>query len=240
MINCKMKKFIAVIMTVCLILTASVCLVSAYTAKEDTSTTLSSSTVASSSAIGSVLRAFLGDAADNLSNQELADIATKLFGDFDLSTLFGNNSESIIDEILDYIGNVETTTESVPATRPPEVTEEAAAETTTKPKETEKTTEEEKKTTASTTAQAVQNYYYYYVVPTTEESTTSETTTVTYEYIPPETIYTDLLTTATYVGEEDQVDTSDGFGIKTVIGIIILIGSGAAVVFLCVRKRASY
>lgn len=226
-------------MTVCLIFSLSVCFASAYTAKEDASTTRASSgSAASNSAIGSILRAFLGDAAGNLTNNELGDIFTKLFGDLDISSLFGAGSSSITKEILEYINSLETTTDSVPSTKPAETTTE---EPTTEEPTTEEPTTETPTTVPPTTAQPVQNYYYYYVTPTTSvPEIVTETTTVTYEYIPPETIYTDLLTTSFAGTEDDAVDTSDGFGVKTVIGIIILLGSGAAVVFLCIRKRASY
>ena len=243
-----MKKITAVLISVFIFLTSfTVTTFANYQEKTDTPTTKAASGTTgtmSSSTVGAILRGLLGDAADNLSNDELGQIIQKLFGDVNISSLLGPGSNSFISEILEYLASLETTVDYEAATKPHVTTTEATTEepTTEEPTTAEPTTAQK---VPSTTAAPVVQYYYYYIEQTTAQTGAIEgilpenTTSVQYDYIPPETFYTDLLTPSgvDYTGEEDD---SDGFGIKTVIGVIVMLGSGTAVIILCLRKRNSY
>jgi len=231
-----MKTRIISVIAALLILTGMFsCVASANSTQAANSTT--SSTV-SNSTLGSLLKPLLGDAASNLTSSEVGAIAKKVLGDFNLSDLLGGGSSDIVKQILGYLNSLETTTDVPSATRPQETTTEATTEAPTEAPTQPQT--EAPATQPATTAQAVNHYYYYYVDSTTAATYTMPESTTAYEYIPPETIYTDLLTT-TPMGTDIQDDkNSDGLGLKGIIGIIILIGSGIAVVVLCVRRKQSY
>ena len=159
-----------------------------------------------------IIKGLLGSAAEKLSDSKLLEL------------IRGSGSLSeIVDKILAEIN----------AFSPP-TTEPSTEEPTTQPK----TTTAEPSTDAPTAVP--------YDLPTQRptspsiyvpEVTTEETTS--FEYIPPEQIYTEPLTTSVFAPTVYDDPQDDGVSFKMIIGIIVLIASGAAVIIVAVKLKKS-
>ena len=103
--------------------------------------------------------------------------------------------------------------------------------------EPETTTEEETTTEAPTTSAPPPVYtptYPSYTYPTLPPSTAPVETT-TFQFIPPEQIYTEAFTTAVFnpIVEDDVSSIKDDTNpVKTAVGVVLLLASGIGVIFV--------
>lgn len=114
-------------------------------------------------------------------------------------------------------------------------------ETTTKPEPTteEPTTAFVPETEAPTEAPTYPSYQYT-PPATVTPATTLPPETTTFEYIPPEQIYTEAFTTAAFnpiVQENNQNTPSESSPLKTGLGVILLLGSGIVVIVFVVALK---
>ena len=193
--------------------------------------------VNSGSGLTDLVRGILGSAANGLSNSQL----TEILKNFNISQLLGGDTD-VLNEIMDYIasfagGNTGDTTKptkapttEAPATEPP--------------------------STESPTIQ-IPSYTYVYVpqtqapptyvyIPQTEPvtvpiaTTAVEEPTTVVEYVPPEQIITDVLTTGVYPAYsiEDEAPESSNT-LKIVAGLVIVVVSLVAVVGVSIALKKS-
>ncbi len=138
--------------------------------------------------------------------------------------ILGIDLTDILDELSKYLVDMEMVT-TAPATTEEPTTEEPTTE--------EPTTEE------PTTAPPVYvpSTYPSYTVPTTQPTTQAVTTT--FQFIPPEQVYTEAYTTTVFqpVVEDDVNITDDTNPIKTAIGVLLLLGSGIGVVIVVLALK---
>lgn len=142
--------------------------------------------------------------------------------------LFNIDVSEALDELQDYLSAM------TPTTQPEETTTEE--EPTTEPEET--TTEEP--TTAKPKPKPQPTYpSYNYTPPTYTPATTLPPETTTFQFIPPEQIYTEAFTTTVFkpVVEDDVSSIDDTNPIKTVIGVILLLGSGIGVIVVVLALK---
>ncbi len=118
------------------------------------------------------------------------------------------------------------------------------SELTTRPQETttqeESTTAEEPKTEAPTQPPVVYPSYQYTPPATVTPATTLPPETTTFEYIPPEQIYTEAFTTTVFnpiVQENDPAKTEESSPLKTGLGVLLLLGSGVGVIVVVVALK---
>lgn len=117
-----------------------------------------------------------------------------------------------------------------------------AFESETKPQETttEEPTTEEPTTEAPTTQPPVTAPTYpSYTPPTYAPPTTLPPETTTFQYIPPEQIYTQAYTTAVFDPVvEDNIDIGNDVNpLKTALGIVLLLGSGIGVIVVVLALK---
>lgn len=190
-----------------------------------TVSTVSAADMFSSENISAVLQQFGIDLSDPESIQK----AIEQIRDGGLSgmlNLLGIDVSEILDELQDYLSAM------TPTTQPEETTTEE--EPTTEPEET--TTEEP--TTAKPKPQPTYPSYNY-TPPTYTPATTLPPETTTFQFIPPEQIYTEAFTTTVFkpVVEDDVSSIDDTNPIKTVIGVILLLGSGIGVIVVVLALK---
>ncbi|MBQ2758641.1 MAG: hypothetical protein IKJ88_02685 [Clostridia bacterium] len=173
----------------------------------------------------SILSAFSG-LLGNVSTEDLIGAITTVLGGGEAM-----NIDQLMESVLVLLGTFESTTAPVETTTEETTTEETTTEETT----TEETTTEVPTTTPPTT-QAPPVY-----TPPTYTPTTQAPETTTYTYIPPEIVTMEPLTGETYapVIYDDNVGSSDDVTVKMVIGIVILVISGAAVVAVAIVLKKS-
>ncbi len=131
-----------------------------------------------------------------------------------LTSILGFDIEGIISELQEYLFAFETETTTEEPTTEEETTEAPTTEPTTEP----------------TTIPQVYNPQNSYTPPAYSEITTVPETT-TFQYIPPEQIYTEAFTTAVFNPViDDNLNTAKATNpLKTAAGIILLAGSGIGV-----------
>lgn len=132
----------------------------------------------------------------------------------------------IMDALQDYMNAFE----SELTTRPQETT--TAEETTTQA--------EEPVTEAPTQPPVVYPSYQYTPPATSAPTTTLPPETTTFEYIPPEQIYTEAFTTTVFnpiVQENDPAKTEENSPLKTTLGVLLLLGSGVGVIVVVVALK---
>ena len=132
----------------------------------------------------------------------------------------------IMDALQDYMNAFE----SELTTRPQETT--TAEETTTQA--------EEPVTEAPTQPPVVYPSYQYTPPATSAPTTTLPPETTTFEYIPPEQIYTEAFTTTVFnpiVQENDPAKTEESSPLKTTLGVLLLLGSGVGVIVVVVALK---
>ena len=134
--------------------------------------------------------------------------------------LLGIDISAILDELSGYLGDM-----TPPTTKPQETT--TAPETTTETPTTVPPT-----TSAPTTAPTYPSYTY---APTT----TLPVETTTFQFIPPEQVYTEAFTTTVFkpVVEDDLSLADDTNPIKTAIGVLLLLGSGIGVIIVVLALK---
>ncbi len=171
--------------------------------------------------INSIFSYFGIDLSDPESIQDAIDKITSsgLPGIF---SILGFDVSDILNELSGYLGGMT------------EIKTTAPAETTTEEETTEETTTEEPTTAAPV---YVPTTYPSYTVPTTQPTTLPETTT--FQFIPPEQIYTEAFTTTVFqpVVEDDINLTDDTNPLKTAIGVLLLVGSGIGVIIVVLALK---
>ena len=174
----------------------------------------------------SILNAFSG-LLGNVSTEDLIGAITSVLGGGGAMDM-----DQLMESVLVLLGTFESTTAPVETTTEEPTTEEST---------TAETTTEEPTTKAPETTTAVQNTTPPTYTPPTYVPTTQAPETTTYTYIPPEIITMEPLTGETFapVIYDDNSGSSDDVTVKMVIGIVILVISGAAVVAVAVVLKKS-
>ena len=177
----------------------------------------------------SILGAFSG-LLGNVSTEDLIGAITTVLGGG--GTM---NMDQLVESVLVLLGTFESTTTPIETTTEETTTEPTTAETTTEPTTAEPTT---KAPEATTVTQSATPPTY---TPPTYTPTTQAPETTTYTYIPPEIITMEPLTGETFapVIYDENTGSSDSVTAKMVIGIVILVISGAAVVAVAVVLKKS-
>ncbi len=145
-----------------------------------------------------------------------------------IMNILGINVADILDELEKYLGDMTPPT----VTRPQETTT-AEPETTT----------EEPTTEAPTTQAPPPVYtptYPSYTYPTLPPATQPPVETTTFQFIPPEQIYTEAFTTTVFkpIVEDDVSSIKDDTNpIKTAIGVLLLVGSGIGVIIVVLALK---
>ncbi len=143
--------------------------------------------------------------------------------------ILGINVADILDELEKYLGAM------TPPTLPT-----LPQETTTEEPET---TTEEATTEAPTTSAPPPVYtptYPSYTYPTLPPTTLPPAETTTFQFIPPEQIYTEAFTTTVFkpIVEDDVSSIKDDTNpIKTAIGVLLLLGSGIGVIIVVLALK---
>ena len=139
-----------------------------------------------------------------------------------LTGIVGIDINDILEELENYLFAFESETK--------------APETTTEEPTTEEPTTEEPTTQAPTTAPT----YPSYTPPTYASPTTlPPVETTTFQYIPPEQIYTEAYTTTVFqpVVEDNVGIDSDVNPLKTALGVVLLLGSGIGVIVVVLALK---
>ena len=178
----------------------------------------------------SILNAFSG-LLGNVSTEDLIGAITTVLGGGGGAM----DMDQLIESVLVLLGTFESTTAPIETTTEETTTEPTTAETTTEETTTEPTTKAPESTTA------VQNTTPPTYTPPTYVPTTQAPETTTYTYIPPEIVTMEPLTGETFapVIYDDNTGSSDDVTAKMVVGIVILVISGAAVVAVAVVLKKS-
>ncbi len=135
--------------------------------------------------------------------------------------LMGIDVSEILDELQKYLVAIE-----IPTTQPPETTTE----------EEPTTMAEETTTEVPTTARPAPAPSYQYTPPLS----TLPPETTTFQYIPPEQIYTEAFTTTVFnpVVEDDNGSViNESSPVKTAIGVILLLASGIGVIIVVLTLK---
>ncbi len=138
--------------------------------------------------------------------------------------LLGIDIADILETIEEYLGGM-----NVPTTAPPETTTEE-----------EPTTEEPTTEEPTTRPPVYAPTYPSYTQPTYTPPTTLPPETTTFQFIPPEQIYTEAYTTTVFKPiVEDDINSidSDVSPVKTAIGVILLLGSGIGVIVVVLALK---
>ncbi len=145
-----------------------------------------------------------------------------------IMNILGINVADILDELEKYLGDMTPPT----VTRPQETTTEEP-----------ETTTEEPTTEAPTTSAPPPVYtptYPSYTYPTLPPATQPPVETTTFQFIPPEQIYTEAFTTTVFkpIVEDDVSSIKDDTNpIKTAIGVLLLVGSGIGVIIVVLALK---
>ena len=207
-----LKKIIIAVMLSCLLLLP-------------TAATVSAADMFNKDNISGVLQQFGIDLSDPESIQGAID-EIRNGGLSGILNLLGIDVSEILDELQKYLTSMEVPTQ---------------AETTTEEEET--TAEEEPTTEEPTTSAPVTNPTYpsyNYTPPTYIPATTLPPETTTFEFIPPEQIYTQAYTTTVFqpVVEDDLSSLKDDTNpVKTALGVILLLGSGIGVIVVVLALK---
>ena len=160
------------------------------------------------------------DAIDRIENEGLSGVMG----------ILGLDVSEILDELQSYLGAM------VPSTTKPQET--TTLQETTEP---EATTEEPATEAPTTTPPPVYvpttSPSYYYPTPST---TLPPAETTTFQFIPPEQIYTEAFTTTVFqpIVEDDISSVKDDTNpIKTAIGVLLLLGSGIGVIIVVLALK---
>lgn len=205
------RKLIAAVMVSCLLMIPTVSAVSA-------------ADMFNSENISAVLQQFGIDLSDPESIQETIN-QIRDGGLSGILNFLGIDVSEILDELQKYLSAMEMPT---------------SEETTT---EEEPTTLEEEPTTEvpTTSAPVYTPTYpsYNYTTPTYTPATTLPEETTTFEYIPPEPVYTEAFTTTVFqpVVEDDISSINDANPVKTAIGVILLLASGIGVIVVVITLK---
>lgn len=138
--------------------------------------------------------------------------------------LLGIDIADILETIEEYLGGM-----NIPTTAPPETTTEE-----------EPTTEEPTTEEPTTRPPVYAPTYPSYTQPTYTPPTTLPPETTTFQFIPPEQIYTEAYTTTVFKPiVEDDINSidSDVSPVKTAIGVILLLGSGIGVIVVVLALK---
>ena len=179
--------------------------------------------------MNSILSFFGIDTSDPESIQNALD-EIKEGGLSGIMNILGINVADIIDELEKFLGDM--TPPTLP-TLPQETTTE----------EPETTTEEattEAPTTAAPPPPVYTPTYPSYTYPTMPPTTLPPAETTTFQFIPPEQIYTEAFTTTVFKPiVEDNVSSvkDDTNPIKTAIGVLLLLGSGIGVIIVVLALK---
>lgn len=207
-----LKKIIIAVMLSCLLLLP-------------TAATVSAADMFSKDNISATFQMFGIDLSDPESIQDAID-EIRNGGLSGILNLLGIDVSEILDELQKYLTSMEVPTQ---------------AETTTEEEET--TAEEEPTTEEPTTSAPVTNPTYpsyNYTPPTYTPATTLPPETTTFEFIPPEQIYTQAYTTTVFqpVVEDDLSSLKDDTNpVKTALGVILLLGSGIGVIVVVLALK---
>lgn len=148
-----------------------------------------------------------------------------------IMNLFGIDIADILDTLEEYIGSME-----VPTTKPQETT--TAEPTTEEPATQEPTTEEPATTPPPIYTPTYPTYPSY--TPSYPVTTLPPVETTTFQFIPPEQIYTEAYTTTVFspIVEDDINDIgSDVNPVKTAIGVVLLLASGVGVIIVVLALK---
>lgn len=178
--------------------------------------------------VNSILEYFGIDANDPNSIQGAIDDIRE-GGLSSILNILGIDVADILDELEAYLGAM-----SPPSILPQPTTTEA--ETTT---EEETTTEIETTTLPPTTVPPVYTPTYPSYNYTPAPATTLPPETTTFQFIPPEQIYTEAITTTVFkpVVEDDVSIGNDTNPFKTAIGALLLLGSGVGVIIVILALK---
>lgn len=177
--------------------------------------------------ISSILSFFGIDTSDPESIQDAID-EIREGGLSGIMNILGINVADILDELEKYLSDMTPPT----ITRPQETTT-AEPETTT----------EEPTTEAPTTSAPPPVYtptYPSYTYPTTPPTTQPPVETTTFQFIPPEQVYTEAFTTTVFkpIVEDDVSSIKDDTNpVKTAIGVLLLLGSGIGVIIVVLALK---
>lgn len=145
-----------------------------------------------------------------------------------IMSILGINVADILDELEKYLSDM------TPPTLPrPQETTTAESETTT----------EEPTTEAPTTQAPPPVYtptYPSYTYPAVPPTTLPPVETTTFQFIPPEQVYTEAFTTTVFkpIVEDDVSSIKDDTNpIKTAIGVLLLLGSGIGVIIVVLALK---
>lgn len=141
--------------------------------------------------------------------------------------MLGIDIADMLDELQEYLGQM-----TPPTTQGTTTEEEATTE--------EETTEEPTTEVPTTSAPVYTPVYPSYSYTPTTPATTLPPETTTFEFIPPEQIYTEAFTTTVFNPVvEDDLSTidNDTNPIKTAIGILLLVGSGVGVIIVALALK---
>ena len=143
--------------------------------------------------------------------------------------LLGIDIADILDTLEEFLGSME-----MPTTRPPETTEPTTQEPTTE----EPTTEEPATTPPPIYTPTYPTYPSY--TPSYPATTLPPVETTTFQFIPPEQIYTEAYTTTVFSPiVEDNIDDidSDVSPVKTALGVVLLLASGVGVIIVVLALK---
>ncbi|MBR2411118.1 MAG: hypothetical protein IKB08_05280 [Clostridia bacterium] len=146
-----------------------------------------------------------------------------------IMNLFGIDIADILDTLEEYIGSMQ-----VPTTKPQETTE----PTTEEPVTEEPTTEEPATTPPPIYTPTYPTYPSY--TPSYPATTLPPVETTTFQFIPPEQIYTEAYTTTVFSPiVEDNIDDidSDVSPVKTALGVVLLLASGVGVIIVVLALK---
>ncbi len=178
------------------------------------------------SGISDILQGLLGSAADAFSSSQLTDI----LNNFDINALLGGDSD-MLNELMDLIGaNQPTTSKSNNSS------DDSRSQT-----PSQQYTVPQYTNVYVTDAPAVTYNYAGAATTLPGETTTGTGETTTLYYLTPSTVYAEQITTLPYDYQVDTTEVSekDGITLKTIIGIVILLISGVAVVGVALSLKKS-
>ena len=202
-------------------------------ANDDVDSTNGNSQVNLDSGFSSILQGVLGSASSALTDSQLTDI----LNNFDINALLGGDSD-VLNEVMELIGANQPTksdsddnggSNSTPST--------SSSPASTAPQYTNVYVTEAPAVTYSYTGATDA------AVSTTilGETTTGVGETTTLSYVAPSTIYAEQFTTLPfdYQVNAEQAQEKDGLTLKMILGIVILLISGVAVVGVALSLKKS-
>ena len=190
----------------------------------DETPTLGTPQVNLDSGLLGLARGILGSAANALSNSQL----TEILQNYDINALLGGDS-SVINDILNIISANQPTTSADSDDSPSPQTP------------TPQYTVPQYTNVYVTEAPAVTYSYTPVTTSPYTVTTTNPAETTTMYYVAPSTLYAEQITTLPYDYQVDngEVTEKDGVTLKMIIGIVILLISGVAVVGVALSLKKS-